>query len=77
MRSKQHKLKHGNTVRVMELWNRLPKENAESPSLEIFKSLLDTIRGNELYGTCLSRLDQMICRGLFRAQPVCDSVMLK
>ena len=29
------------TVRVMEHWNRLPRELGESPSMEIFKTRLD------------------------------------
>ncbi|KFV73764.1 hypothetical protein N308_12987, partial [Struthio camelus australis] len=51
-----HKLKHGKfhlnlrknffAVRVTEHWHRLPREAVESPSLEIFKSRLDTILGN-------------------------------
>jgi len=29
------------TLRVMEPWNRLPREVVESPSLEIFQTRLD------------------------------------
>ena len=42
------------TVRVTELWNRLPREIVESPSLKIFKSCLDTVLGNTLERHCLS-----------------------
>jgi len=55
-RSNGHKLKHGMfqlnirknvfTLRVTEPWNRLPREVAESPSLEIFKSHLDMVLCN-------------------------------
>ncbi|KFQ87900.1 hypothetical protein N337_08700, partial [Phoenicopterus ruber ruber] len=37
---------HFFTVRVTELWHRLPREAVESPSLEIFKSHLDVVLGN-------------------------------
>ncbi|KFV80242.1 hypothetical protein N308_12360, partial [Struthio camelus australis] len=36
------------TVRVTEPWNRLPREDVESPSLKIFKPGLDAILGNVL-----------------------------
>jgi len=52
-RVNRHKLKHRKfhlnmrkkffTLRVMEPWNRLPRGAVESPSLEIFKTLLDKV----------------------------------
>jgi len=52
-RDNGHKLKHRKfclnmrknffPLRVMEHWNRLPKEVVESPSLEIFKTRLDKV----------------------------------
>ena len=41
-------------VRVMEHWNRLPREVVESP-LEIFKAHLDAYLSNLLQGTCFGR----------------------
>ncbi|GAB0207863.1 hypothetical protein GRJ2_003252000 [Grus japonensis] len=40
--------KNFSTLRVTEHWNRLPREDVESPSLEIFKTLLDAILCNLL-----------------------------
>jgi len=52
-RGNGHKLKHRKfqlkarknffPLRVMEPWNRLPREVVESPSLEIFETLLDKV----------------------------------
>lgn len=35
-------------VRVLKNWSRLPREVLESPSMEVFKTRLDTILGNLL-----------------------------
>ncbi|KAK4823943.1 hypothetical protein QYF61_008329, partial [Mycteria americana] len=42
------------TVRVIEHWNRLPRELVGSPSLELFKTQLDTVLGNLFYLTLFS-----------------------
>jgi len=40
-------------LRVTEPWSRLPREAAESPSLEIFKTHLDTVLCSLLWVTLL------------------------
>ena len=40
--------KHFLTVRVTKHWHRLPREVVESPSLELFKSHLNTVLGEQL-----------------------------
>ena len=52
-RGSRHRLKHGKfqlnmrknfvTLRVTEHWNRLPRGFVESPSLEIFRTLLEAV----------------------------------
>ncbi|KFV14270.1 hypothetical protein N340_03217, partial [Tauraco erythrolophus] len=34
------------TLRVVKLWNRLPREVGDAPSLEVFKARLDEALGN-------------------------------
>ena len=55
------------TVRVMEHWNRLPREAVESPSMEIFKTSLDAYLCNLLQGVCFSR--QLGLNDLLRTLP--------
>lgn len=58
-------------------WHRLPRELVESHSLEILKSQLDMVLGNQLQVTLLEQegLDQMISRGSFQPQPFCENLL--
>lgn len=82
-----HRLKHSKfnmsmrkslfTLKVALLWNRLSREVMESPSLEIFKTLLDTCLCDLLEGACFSRgLDQRTSRSSFQPVQLCDSAMI-
>ena len=53
-------------LRVTEPWHRLPREAVESPSLEIFKTRLDTVLCNLLWVTH---------RGPCQPRTFCDSVI--
>jgi len=71
-RGNRHKLKHRIfclnmrknffPLRVMEHWNRLPREVAQSPSLGIFKICLDKVLCNLLLVT-------LLCRGIGQDDP--------
>jgi len=49
----EHVLRKNFTLRVMEHWNRLPREVVDSPSLDTFKARLDTILCSLLWVTLL------------------------
>lgn len=64
---------------IMRLvFSRLPREIAESPSLEIFKPCLDCSGQTSLADPAWSEgVDQMIFRAAFKPQPLCESQFLK
>ena len=62
------------TVEMTEHWNRLPKEAVDSPSLEIFKTYLDTYLCSLLQGVCFTGGLDLISRGPFQPLQFCDSV---
>ena len=77
----EHKKFHTNmqknffAVRVMEHWNRLPRESVEPPSLEIFKTHLDTHLRNLMWEACFGRgLDSVISGDPFQPLQFCDFV---
>ena len=52
------------TVRVTEHWNRQSRDIVVSPSMETFKTRLDTFLGNLFQGTCFSRGNWLLQRSL-------------
>jgi len=64
------------TVRVTELWNRLPREVVDSPSLEMFKTRLDASLCSLLQVAFFAGgLDMMISGGPFQPLQFCDFVV--
>ena len=64
--------KHFFAVTVTKHWHRFPREAVESPSLEIFRSSLDTVLGSRLLVVLLEQGGWT--RGPFQPQPCCDFV---
>ena len=66
------------TERAVKCWNRLPREAAESPSLEVFKSRVDVALQDMVYGglgrvRLALRLDNF--KGLFQPKLFCESMI--
>jgi len=84
-RGNGHKLRHRKfhlnmrknffTSRLMEHWNRLPREAVDSPSLAIFKICLDRVLCNLLWVTLFWQ-GGWIPRDPCQPLPFCESVIL-
>jgi len=83
-RGNGHKLEHrkfhtnmrrNSTVRVTEHWNRLPRETVNSPSLELFKTCLDTYLYSLCWGACFAGWLDSTCGGPLQPLQFCDSVI--
>ncbi|KAK4822604.1 hypothetical protein QYF61_017336 [Mycteria americana] len=61
------------TERVIKHWSRLPREVAESPPLEVFKSCVDVAFRGMVYTCIQGRLN---CIGAPNPAPVCESPMV-
>ena len=65
------------TARVTEHWNGMPREVVDSPSPEIFKTLLDTCLYSLLQEACfVGGLGSMNSGGSFQPLQFCDSVIM-
>lgn len=87
IRDHGHKLKHRRlpvnirkhffTMRVTKHWHRVPREAAESPSLEVFKNHVDTVQNTLIY-LCVppwaGRFEQLSSRGPCQSQAFCHPV---
>jgi len=67
------------TMRVVKLWNRLPREVVEAPSLETFKIRLDGALSNliQLQMSLITAggLGQMTSKGPFQPKAFCNSMI--
>lgn len=62
------------TERVVKLWNRLSREAAESPSLEVLLRCVEVVLRMWCSGRLMVGLDDL--RSLFQLKCFCDSVII-